>query len=567
MTNGAQSSAPAAPRGGLRFAALVAACAAAAVFVLPLDLSALSSGEELAASWRRLSHYLQAFASPDLSPAMLARCAGLALDTVAVALLGTALGIALAYPIALGASRAVTLGDPSPRRPLRTLVARGGTELCRLLQDVLRGVPDFVWALLLANFVGVSPVTGVLAIAVSVAGIFGKVLSEQWDAVPEPRYRAVRATGASGLQTFLYGIQPHAARTTLSFVLMRTECAVRNASVIGVVGGGGLGAGLWDEYLDGDLRGVATLLLALLVVTASADLVANLVRRRLRVETGDRSRAATRRRRVQVAGLVFAMLVASVWRLGDEFARVVQDLGRIEWQFVRPYTLGLFTPDLSPTTLGAVASAALVPLAIGVLATLLGALLAALLVYPASWSFQLDAHRFTGERPPAPVRVVRVLAMGSARAVALVLRAVPEVGWLVVLMVLLRASALPCVIAVALHTAGVLHRVFTESVDDVRHRELAAVDGGGTRPQRFVYGALPRVWPTWRAYLSFQFEVNVRAGVALGIVGAGGLGALFARNLEFRQFPRAAAFLWGVVVLTVAIDRVGRWLQVRRLRC
>ncbi|MFK7741508.1 MAG: PhnE/PtxC family ABC transporter permease [Planctomycetota bacterium] len=570
---------PAKPGGGFwRLPVTLAVLVALAVLVLPLDLSALSSVDELGLSWQRLWRYLAAFGSPDLSAGMLARCGRLAVDTVSVALLGTAIGIVLAYPLALGASRAVMLPATDRfhgwRATIASLPLRLFVELCRLILDGLRGVPDFVWAVLFANVLGTSPITGMVAIAVSVAGIFGKVLSEQWDQVPEERYRAVRSTGGGRLATFAYGLQPLAARTTLSFVLMRTECAVRNASVIGVVGGGGLGAALWDEYTDGRYAGVATVLLALLAVTALADLGANLVRRRLRIDpnhprAGSRSVgvAAAKRRRRQVLLAVGLLLAGCLAWLLPELRLVLGELRRIEWGFVEPYTLGLFRPDLSLQSVTDVGRAALVPLAIGVLATVAGALLAAALVYPASIAFQLDASRFTGERISSGVRALRVVAFAVARALALVLRGVPEVAWLVVLAVVLRQGVAPCIVAISLHTAGVLHRVFTESVDDVRYQALERVDAGASRIQRFAVGALPRVWPTWRAYAFFQFEVNVRAGAALGLVGAGGLGHLFQANLAFREHDRAAAFLWGMIVLTIAIDRVSRWLQVRRLKC
>jgi len=560
---------PRPPRTAARAVALLALAAAAAWLPLSPDITAFLSLDGLGAMAGRLGDYLAAFAAPDLSSAMLARCLGLAADTVAVALLGTAIGLLLAYPLALGACRAVVL--PERATGLRGLPWRALLELCRFALDALRGVPDFVWAVLFANFLGVTAVTGVCAIAVSVAGIFGKVLSEQWDNVPPRLGEPLRATGAGRLAQFFYGVQPRAARTTLSFVLMRTECAVRNASVIGVVGGGGLGAALWEEYGDGDLPAVATILMTLLLVTAAADLGGNLVRRRLRVEGegahGGHDLRRTSRRRLQVfAGVVVVLVGCTLW-LADDLRRVFADLGRIEWQFVRPYTLGLFAPEVSFDAVTAVLRASVVPVAIGVLSTLLGSLLAALLAYPASVSFQLDSARFTGERASTAARIARACVLVAARAVALALRAVPEAAWLVVLLVVLRADVLPCVLAIALHSAGVLHRVFTEVVDDVRYRDLERVDAGASRLQRFAYGALPRAFANWRSYVLFQFEVNVRAGVALGLVGAGGLGFLFGSYLSLREHARAAAFLWGMILLTVLIDRVSRWLHLRRSRC
>jgi phosphonate transport system permease protein len=331
---------------------LLLALVALSVWVLPLDLTAVASWPDFQAACTRLWGFASAFAMPDLSQPMLVRCASLALGSVAVALLGVAIGLTLAYPLAIAACRAVVIAaGPTPL--VRRWLARLLLEIARIVLDVMRGVPDFVWAVLLANVTGVSPVTGLLAIAISVAGIFGKVLSEQWDNVDGTRYVALRSSGASRLQVFFYGLQPLGARTTLSFVLMRTECAIRNASVIGVVGGGGLGAGLWIEYNDLNWRGVATILLTLLLVTASADLLANFVRRRLRIDANHPRapiavpKRLASRRRVQVLAGVAMVLLGCVWWLWGPLQIARQELGRIDWPYVEQYTFGLFWPSWS----------------------------------------------------------------------------------------------------------------------------------------------------------------------------------------------------------------------------
>ena len=560
----------AAPATASRVIGLLAVMIGLSVWVLPIDLSSVASLDGFLSACDRFAEFASAFTSPDFSPGMLQRCALLAIETVAVAILGVAIGLTLAYPLAIAACRAIVVSiGPSPQ--WQRWLARAVLESARFVLDVLRGVPDFVWALLLANVTGVNPVTGVLAIAISVAGIFGKVLSEHWDSLDGGRYAALRSTGASALQVFFYGLQPLGIRTAISFVLMRTECAIRNASVIGVVAGGGLGAGLWDEYIDRNWSGVVTVLLTLLLVTASADLLANLVRRRLRDDANQSStprvlalKRATKRR-LQVAGGITAVLLGALFWLREPLVRTWQEVAGIDWPYVQQYTLGLFVPSWSMDTWWQVLCGATVPIAIGVLATVGGGLLAAILVYPASISMQLASQHFTGERVARVARVARIAAVVLSRGIALVMRGIPEVAWLIMLAVFFRLGVTSCIVAVALHTAGVLHRVFTESVDDVSYRQLERVGAG--RSRTFLYGALPRVWATWRTYGFFQFEVNMRIGIALGIVGAGGLGLSFRNHLEFRQHEEAAAFLWGMILLTIAVDRLSRWLQLSRNRC
>ena len=139
------------------------------VTALPWDLSHLATAEGWQAAWSRLGAFAAGFAPPDLSAATLRRAADLALETVAVAVLGVALGVLLAYPLAVLASDA-TLDDGSARRGVRRSSRVAVREGARLALDALRGVPDFVWALVLLTVFGPNAVTAVLAIAVHVAG-------------------------------------------------------------------------------------------------------------------------------------------------------------------------------------------------------------------------------------------------------------------------------------------------------------------------------------------------------------------------------------------------------------
>lgn len=561
---------PAAPRSTYVVAGLLTAAAALGVAGLKWDLSAVESFEALGRSWARFVEFLVAFGAPDLSRDAVGDALGMMVDTLAVALLGVGLGLCLGYPLAIGACRAVVLGD-HPHRAGSRWARRLLLEGCRLVLDVLRGVPDFAWALLLANFFGIGTPTGVFAIGISVAGILGKVLSEQWDNQEPQRYGFLRSTGATGLQVFLYGVQPLAARAMLSFVLMRTECAIRNASVIGVIAGGGLGSGLWDAFKDTRYDFVVTLLAAMLVLTAGADLAANFLRNQLRIDPNDARRHRTSSRLASMlrrsGGLLacLALLGGSLAVLRPAFVSLAGELQRLEPDFAFGYVQRLlWSPDLS--ALGVAVRESFVPLATALLTTLGATVLAAGLAYPASVAFQLQAWRFVGERPSWPRQLLRVTSVVMARGLALVCRAVPEVAWVLILGAFFKQGLLAGVLAVMVHSTGVLLRVFVETIDNVPHRRLEQV-AGACRPQIFLYGALPTAWADWKTYAFFQFEVNMRMGIVLGMVGAGGLGEAFDGNVKFDRLERACTFLWAMVALTVLVDRVSRWLQLRRNRC
>jgi phosphonate transport system permease protein len=558
---------------------------------LDWNLDALTTAEGRETALDRIKTFFSSFGSPNLESSYLQEALHLSLQTLATAVLGVGLAIVLGYGIALGASKSVMIGnDPRPGLQHGILVVasywgrRVVVEVCRFVLDVFRGVPDFVWAILILTIPGPGPVTGILAIGVSVAGILGKIYSEIWDAIPPQRYLALRSTGAGRLSTFFNGVQPLAGRSMLSYTLMRTECAVRNASVIGVVGGGGIGAQLWDEFLFANYANVVTLLIFMLVLTAGVDILSNLLRYQLRNDPNHpkaarkQDRKSAQRRRVLGFGGVAVLLGLAVQYLRhpfaarkehldqglNAFAKAAAELDRIEWGWISKEFGRLLRPDFEWETVTRAMGEALVPLELALIATLAGALIALFMAYPASISFQVESNRFTGEALNTALKVRRWFAVIFARVTGLLFRAVPEVAWLLLFASFFTMGVLPGMIAMTLHTAGILVRVFTETVDNVPFKRLERVHIG-SRPLTYAYGAVPASWRDWSTYSLFQFESNVRAGVVLGMLGIGGIGHYFHSAFQFWHLERAATYLIVIILLTVIIDRISRALKLSRV--
>ncbi|MBA4742738.1 MAG: ABC transporter permease subunit [Azoarcus sp.] len=553
------------------------------------DFAALTDPERRAAAAARIGEWLVALASPDLSREFLARAWELTLQTLAAAILGTSLAVAAAYPLAMGASRAVCVGEEYARGAWRHFPLRSPRALlcaaCRLVQDVLRAVPDFVWAIILVAMIGLGPLTGALALALNITGILARVYSELWDGVEETRYAQVRALGAGRIATFLYGIRPLASRNVLSFTLMRAECAIRNAAVIGAVGGGGLGAEIWYQIRFGAWDKVGTLILFTLLLTLTADLAANHIRRQLR---GDPNRAvpsatwtaagsarAGRAPRAPwwAAAFVGATVAWSVWFMGwgnrDDDGAARNHLAPLG-EFVTGEAwarLGFFerllSPQLDVAFVLRVVESASIPLAIATVGTLLGTAAAIAINHWHSASFQWHAPRFTGETPGVLRRAGRAARLVAARALAMVSRGVPEVTWAFLFIAFFGPGLVAGTLAIAVHTLGVLARVFGEAVDNLPHRRFEPV---GASPL-VLWGtvAAPMAWRDWMTYIFFQFESNVRAAVVLGLIGVGGLGFEFSFNFEWFRFERASTYLLMMVLLTVLIDRGSRMLRLARV--
>lgn len=226
-----------------------------------------------------MAHFLGTFFPLALSGDFLRLIARSALETLALATAGTALAIVVALPLAMAVSESLTISriGPAPR----AWIGRIARTPVRGLLIFMRSIPEIVWALLFVRAVGLGPTAGVLAIALSYAGMLGKVYFEIFDSGDTRPARAILESGGGRVQAFLYGVLPMALAEVVSYSVYRWECAIRASVVMGFVGAGGLGQQM--ELSMRMLSGgeVATMLVVFLLLVALADAISALLRKAL----------------------------------------------------------------------------------------------------------------------------------------------------------------------------------------------------------------------------------------------------------------------------------------------
>ncbi len=245
----------------LLLAALVA-LVAASFATLPLQWSVFFTADAA----RSMSEFLAGFAPPDMEGAFLRRVAAAAMETLSMSALGTLLAVGGALALALPAA------------------GRFGRALripARLLLNVLRSVPELVWASILLVAAGLGPFAGTLALAAHTSGVLGRLFAdalENAELLPET---TLRTNGASALAAFLYATLPQTLPQMLSYTLYRWENNIRAAAVLGVVGAGGLGQMLKYNLSLFNMPGAATVIVAMLLLVAMVDAVSFALRRAL----------------------------------------------------------------------------------------------------------------------------------------------------------------------------------------------------------------------------------------------------------------------------------------------
>jgi phosphonate transport system permease protein len=199
----------------------------------------------------------------DYAPALL----GPTLETLQMALWGTVLAIGLAAPLGVLAARNLT------PHPACFWAARG-------LLNAMRGINELVFALVFVAAVGLGPLPGVLALAVHTAGMLGKFYAEAMEGVDPGPVEALAATGAGRLQTIRYAVLPQVMPAVVAFNLYRLEVSVRSATVLGLVGAGGIGFELMTSMRLFKYRDVAVILVAIVGLVVLTDAISTRVRKR-----------------------------------------------------------------------------------------------------------------------------------------------------------------------------------------------------------------------------------------------------------------------------------------------
>ena len=219
---------------------------------LGIDYSGLFSAESL----RLMLRFVAEFFPPDLSAAFVAKTAWAALQTLAVSALGTLLAVGLGALLALPA--AGRFGN----------AARHAT---RLLLNVLRGVPELVWAALMVLAAGLGPFAGALALALHTSGVLGRLFSEALENAPRGPELALHEAGSGAATAFAYGALPMVLPQWMSYALYRWEMNIRMAAVLGFVGAGGLGQMLYYHLSLFQQAQSATVLIAMFGLVVVVD--------------------------------------------------------------------------------------------------------------------------------------------------------------------------------------------------------------------------------------------------------------------------------------------------------
>lgn len=484
------------------------------------------------------------FAHPDFTPDFLRRILDLSIESLFIGVLGSVLAVMIGVVLALVTIRVPELPQPPRRAPAPT---RYGFELMRTLGrwllGLFRSIPEIVWAYMFVRLFGLGAIPAILAIGLTVGGSIGKLYSELAEAVDPRTVLAMRAMGARRMSILLFSVFPQVSRQWIAYALFRLECNIRSGTILGVVGAGGLGSeiALSIRYFQYDK--LATALIAVLLFVIGLELISAWLRR-----------SPSRYTALAAGGSTLAALwyMDLPWRdlLSPSGAMMVLGSGTVDWGFVRTASAQVMeTLEMAwvATVVSAVIAFILAPLAVAPLTS--------------------------GSYLPDPVRSGgwgRHLANGCkwfSRTFLQVTRAMPELTLALVCVVWVGTGPLAGILAIAVHNAGVLGRLYTDVLEEVEPAPAAAMQAMGTGSLAvFLFAVLPQVRARLAAFTLYRFEVNIRATAMVGFVGAGGIGDALNTAISLFHLQDLSLLLLTMVALVTVVDTAGDRVRAAILR-
>lgn len=467
---------------------------------------------------------------PNLAPDKMQLLAQGMLESLQIAIIATGAGVLLALPVGLCAARNLM---PLPV----TVLARGLIALCRTFHPV-------IVAILFVKAVGFGALAGVLALIVATIGFIAKLIAEAIEEMSMKPIEALRAAGSPFLSVVIMGVVPQVLPRFIGFAAYQLDSNLRNSALVGLVGGGGIGATLFTAFQRFDYDFVLTIIIAIILAVMAGEVLSAFMRRVYQDEapSGEvkagasgpvwhRFTAAERTMRLAFWGVAALALGWSLQTievipefLYDAPAQTVDLFARM-W----PVDWGYFAKTVRQALIETLHTATL------------GTILAILLATPVAL---MCARNISSS--------VWVNTLG--RFVLVATRSVHTLVWALLFVAVFGPGALAGVMAVAVHSIGFTGKFLAEAIEEAKPGPIEALRAAGA-PRRSVLlkGFWPQVKPAFLAVSLFRWDINVRESAVLGLVGAGGLGvALQAAmdNLYWDQVGLVLIVIFAVVVVT-----------------
>ena len=260
--------------------------------------------------------------------------------------------------------------------------------------------------------------------------------------------------------------------------------------------------------------------------------------------------------------LLGGLMVLFIWSYQGSQIHLGQLLSRDGGGQILTYIKKLFPPDLSAIVLREALRGAIETFAISFMGTLMAAAIALSVVFFASRNLVYSGLLYEMETKQGWKRVLRLIPYLGAKGFLNFLRTVPELVWALIFVFLVGLGPFAGVLALGVHTGGVLGKLFGEVLEDVDPQPIESLQStGANKLQILFYAILPQVLPQFVSYTLYRWEVNIRVAAVLGFVGAGGLGQRIYIAISLFLENQLLTFIIVIYALVTCVDYLSAYLR------
>jgi phosphonate transport system permease protein len=265
---------------------------------------------------------------------------------------------------------------------------------------------------------------------------------------------------------------------------------------------------------------------------------------------------------IKNVAILAAVLAFFVWSYRGAEIHLSQLFSRDSLDQIIIYVKKLFPPDFSAAVVGEALKGTVETFAISFMGTLMAVVIAVSMVFFASRNLIYSGLLYELEPKSGSKRLVRMVPYLVAKGLLNLLRTIPEMVWALIFVFLVGLGPFPGVLALGVHTGGVLGKLFGEVLEDVDSQPIEALQStGANRLQILFYGILPQVLPQFVSYTLYRWEVNIRVAAVLGLVGAGGLGQRIHIAISLFLENQLLTLILAIYILVTMVDYLSAYLR------
>lgn len=451
-------------------------------------------------------------------------------ETIEIAILSSLMGVLLAIPFSI-----LTSNNISPSKWISNILTG--------IFSFLRTIPSLIWAAILVSIFSIGKFSGIIALSIIAFLMSSKLFRENIESIKENQINSTRSVGASPVQVLRYCVFPYMFEMTISIFFIVFETNIRSATVLGLVGAGGIGQIMWRDLNHLRYDNLATLILILFITIFLIDTFSLILRNRLK-GSSMKFKDINNYKNYQVGKSIFipvfviGLLIFIINSIGISLDRLLLGLGQGKIILMRMIDIDI---SYYPNLLQGISES----LFIALFATIVGSIIAIIISYLTAFN-------------TSPRKEISIFF----KALINIFRTFPPIITAIIFFRGVGPGPLAGAMALSIYTTGVLTKMYSEVLENTEENiKNSVLITGASNIESYRHGLIPHTLPNFLSLSLYRLESNIRNSTILGLIGAGGIGTTLSMNITWRNWERVGLLLLGTSLMVILIDQFSNFLR------